>query len=90
MQRLKNIETNQKSNNNDKSKSRFYTPSSSDDETQTSFEYLKDNTDEFFSYSDIFDSDLKEFFNYIASEGKKSTDYEMLQDNFFFTVWERF
>ena len=83
MKRLKNIETNQKSNNNDKSKSRFYTPSSSDDETQTSFEYLKDNTDEFFSYSDIFDPDLKEFFNYIASEGKKSTDYEMLQGSFF-------
>ena len=31
-------------------------------ETQTSFEYLKDNTEEFFlGYPDIFDSDLKNF-----------------------------
>ena len=48
-------------------------------ETQTYFEYLKNNTDEFFSnYSDIFDSDLKEFFNCIVSEEEKSTDYELL------------
>ena len=41
-------------------------------ETQTSFEYLKNNTDEFFlSYPDIFDLDLKKKFNYIASEKDK-------------------
>ena len=41
-------------------------------ETQTSFEYLKNNTDEFFlSYPDIFDLDLKKKFNYIASEEDK-------------------
>ena len=33
-------------------------------ETETSFEYLKNNTDEFFlGYPDVFDLDLKEFFN---------------------------
>ena len=32
----------------------------------------------FFSYSNIFDWDLKEFFNYIASEEKKTVDYELL------------
>ena len=32
-------------------------------ETETSFEYLKNNTDEFFlGYLDIFDSDLKELY----------------------------
>ena len=41
--------------------------STSDDETLISFEYLKDNTKEFFrGYSDIFDLDLKEFFSCIA------------------------
>ena len=50
-----------------------------DDEPQTSFEYLQDNTKEFFfAYSDIFDSDLKELFNYIGSEEEKSVDYELL------------
>ena len=40
-------------------------------ETQTSFEYLKNNIEEFFlGYPDIFDSDLKEFFKDIASEEK--------------------
>ena len=44
----------------------------SDDETQTSFEYLKDNTEEFCgAYPDILDLDLKEFFNYIASQEEK-------------------
>ena len=48
-------------------------------ETQTSFEYLKNNTEEFFlGYPDIFDSDLKEFFNYIASEEESNIDYELL------------
>ena len=83
--RLKNIETNQKSNNNDKSElsdarseSSFYT-SSSDDEPQTFFEYLKNNTDELFlSCSSIFNSDLKEFFKDIASEEEKYIDYKLL------------
>ena len=30
------------------------------------------------SYPDIFDSDLKEFFSYIASEEEKNIDYELL------------
>ena len=38
-------------------------------ETQTSFEYLKNNLDKFFlGYPDIFDSDLKEFFKDIPFE----------------------
>ena len=38
-----------------------------DDEVKTSFEYLKDNKKEFFEhYKNIFDLDLKNFFNYIA------------------------
>ena len=49
------------------------------DKTQTSFEYLKNNTEEFFlGYPDIFDSDLKEFFNYILSEEEKNIDYKLL------------
>ena len=48
-------------------------------ETQTSFEYLKNNTEEIFlGYPDIFDSDLKEFLNYIASEEEKNIDYKLL------------
>ena len=85
LKRLKNIETNQNSNNNDKSNlSNARSESSTkkfinDDERQTSFEYLQDNTKQFFlAYSDIFDSDLKELFNYIGSEEKKSVDYELL------------
>ena len=96
MKRLKNIETNQNSNDNDKSNlSSARSESSSTrselssakiessiktlftydvannlepkNETQTSFQYLKNNREEFFSsHSDIFDSDLKEFFDYIA------------------------
>ena len=52
LERLKNNEANQKSNNNDKSElidarsdASFYTPLISDDKTQTSFEYLKYNTE---------------------------------------------
>ena len=79
MKRLKNIEKNQYSNNNnDKSELSSVRSESckktsiSDDETQTSFEYLKDNTEEFCGgYPDIFDLDLKEFFNYIASQEEK-------------------
>ena len=45
-------------------------------ETQTSFEYLKNNTEEFFlGYPDNFNSDLKKFFNYIVSEEEKNIDY---------------
>ena len=49
------------------------------DETQTSSECLKNNTEEFFlGYPDIFDSDLKECLNYIASEEEKNIDYKLL------------
>ena len=56
MKRLKNIETNWNSNNNDDDKSELSSARSesskktsiSDDGTQTSFEYLKDNREEFF------------------------------------------
>ena len=41
----------------------------SKNETQTSFEYLKNNLDKFFlGYPDIFDSDLKDFFKDIPFE----------------------
>ena len=73
LKRLKNIETSQKSNSNDKSESS--TPnsarsklstkslSSDDDEMQISFEYFKDSKDEFFKgYVDIFYLDLNFFF----------------------------
>ena len=40
---------------------------------------FKNNNSVFFlSYPNIFDSDLKEFFHYIASEEKKNIDYEEL------------
>ena len=94
LKRLKIIETNQNSNNNDESKlSSARSESSkktsiSDDasndlelknETQTSFEYLKNNIEEFFnSFPNIFNLDLKKNFNYIASEEKKKIDYEVL------------
>ena len=48
----------------------------SKDETQTS--YLKDDLEVFFlGYPDIFDSDLKEFFENLSSERKKN-DYKLL------------
>ena len=48
-------------------------------ETQTSFEHLKNNIDEFLlGYPDIFDSDLKNFFRDIASEEKGNIDYKLL------------
>ena len=86
LKRLKNIEKNQYSNNNnDKSElSSVRSKSSkkisvSDDETQTSFEYLKDNRKEFFKgYPDIFDLDLKEFYNYIPSQEEKYFDCNLL------------
>ena len=47
-------------------------------ETQTSFGFLKTNTDELFlGYPDIFDSDLKNLFNDIASE-EKNIAYKLL------------
>ena len=69
---------NQKSNNNDKSelsgaKSELslYTPLIDNDETQTSFEYLKGKVDEIIElHPKIFDLNLKEFFKDIASEEK--------------------
>ena len=55
--------------------------STSDDETLISFEYLKDNTKEFFrEYSDIFDLDLKEFFSCIALQEEKYIDYNLLSE----------
>ena len=65
----KNIEKNQNKNNDDKSElsdtrseSRKKTSINDDDKTQTSFEYLKDNTEEIFrGYPNIFDSNLKHF-----------------------------
>ena len=51
----------------------------SKNETQTSFEYLVNNTQEFFrNYPDIFDSDLREFFKDIASKEKEKIDYNLL------------
>ena len=56
-------------------------------ETQTYFEYLKNNTDEFFSsYSDIFDSDLKEFFNCICLKKKKVLITSYFQDKFYYRL----
>ena len=40
----------------------------------------------FDSFPNIFDSGLKEFFNYIASEEKKNIDYEVLQDKFWYRL----
>ena len=51
----------------------------SDYETQTSFEYLKNNTKEFFeNYPDVFDLNLKRYFNYIVSQEEKHVDYNLL------------
>ena len=88
------MKKNQSSNNNDKSNlSSARSESSkktsvSDDvvnilelkyETETSFEYLKDNTGEFLNnFSNVFASDLKEFFNYIVSEEENNIDYNLL------------
>ena len=89
LKRLKNIEINQKINNNDSDRNNLSSARSelstksltSDDETQTSFEYLKDNTEESFGgYPNIFDLDLKEFFNYIASKEEKYIDYNLLSE----------
>ena len=50
-----------------------------ENETQTSFEYLKNNIEYFFfDYPDIFDSDLKEFFEDIVSEEEENIDYKLL------------
>ena len=83
LKRLKNIEKNQNSNNNDKSnlisarsESSFYsTPLSSARSKSISNDKLDRSvyspTIQKSCYSDIFDSDLKEFFNYIASKEEK-------------------
>ena len=48
-------------------------------ETQTSFEYLKNNIGYFFlGYPNVFDSNLKEFFKDIASEEEENIDYNLL------------
>ena len=87
LKRLKNFETNQNRNNNDNDKSNLSSARSelstktltNDDKTETSFEYLKDNTEEFFGgYPYIFDSDLKEFFNHITPEEEENIDYHLL------------
>ena len=85
LKKLKNIEINQNSNNNnDDDKSNLSSARSelntktliNNDETQTSCKYLKDTTEEFFGgFPNIFDSSLKEFFDYIASEEKENIDY---------------
>ena len=89
MKRLKNIEINQKINNNDSDRNNLSSARSelstksltSDDETQTSFEYLKDNTEEFFGgYPNIFDLDLKKFFNHIVSKEEKYINYSLLSE----------
>ena len=60
LKRLKNIEKNQNSNNNDKSNLSSARSESStetlinDDETQTSSQYLKNNTNKFFGNFSIF------------------------------------
>ena len=56
-----------------------------DDETQTSSEYLKDNTEVLFGGDpNIFDLDLKKFFNYIASQEQKYIDYNLLSNEILF------
>ena len=48
-------------------------------ETLTSFEYLKNNIEEFFlGYPDIFDSDLEEFVKDITSEEEENIGYKLL------------
>ena len=62
LKRLKNFEANQNRNNNDNDKSHLSSARSelstktltNDDKTQTSFEYLKDNTEEFLGVIHIF------------------------------------
>ena len=90
LKRLKNIEKN-KNKNNDNNKSELSsvrsesskkTSISSDDKSQISPEYLKDNREEFFDgYPYIFDSDLKEFFNHIAFQEEKYIDYNLLLED---------
>ena len=46
---------------------------------QTSFEYLKNNLEEFFlDCPDIFISDLKDFFKGVAPEEEENNDYKLL------------
>ena len=88
LKKLKNIVKNQKyNNNNDDDKSELSSAKSesskktsiSDNDAQTSFEYLKNNREDFFGgYPNIFDSDLKIFFSHIASQEEKYIDYNLL------------
>ena len=93
LKRLKNIETNQNRNNSDSDKSNPISAKSesnkktsiSDYETQTSFEYLKNNTKEFFeNYPDVFDLNLKRFFNYIVSQEEKHLTTIYFQEKFYY------
>ena len=52
-------------------------------ETQTSFEYLKNETEQFFfSYSDVFDSDLKQILIILRLKKKKILITSYFQDKF--------
>ena len=97
LKRLRNIQKNQNNNNNDKSnlssvrselsstrsESNTKTLFSDDDETQTSFNYLKDNTEEFLkSFPNIFDSDLKEFLIILCLKKKRILITACFQDKF--------
>ena len=79
----------QKSNNNDSDRSNLSSARSelstksltNDNETQTSFEYLKDIVEEFLEgYPNIFYLDLKKIFNYIASKEEKYIDCNLLSE----------
>ena len=87
LKRLENIEKNQDRNNNEsnlssgRSKSCKKTSISSDDKLQIFPEYLKDRRDEFYDgRSNIFDLDLKRFFNYIVSQEEKYVDHSILSN----------
>ena len=90
LKRLENTEKNQNKNNNDNDKSELSTETiTSDDEIQTFFEYLKNNIKKFFDgYPEIFYSNLKTFFEHIASEETKYIDYDLLSRKFFITIWK--
>ena len=65
----------------ERSESSKKTSITDDYEVQTSFEYLKDNKEDFFGgYPNIFDSDLKNFFDYIAFKKEKYIGYNLLSE----------
>ena len=52
-------------------------------ETQTSFEYLKNKTEQFFfSYSDVFDSDFKQILIILCLKKKKILITSYFQEKF--------